>query len=523
MSKRSRQRKRFQTKQAAVQPARRNFAEKNYSLKALNNFFYTQSGGGYEGAGSGRGLKNWQYTQGLADSEILGDLNTLRERSRDLYRNNAIGRGAIGTMVMNVIGSGLHLQSAIDREYLGIDDDIADAWETNVERKFDNWATAKNCDAARSSNFYDLEWLAFMSYLQSGEVFALLPLLERDGRLQLCIQLIEADFVQNGPGQYTNKNMRDGIKVDEYGAPIEYSIRTDQATWKSVKAYGEKTSRPNILHLFRQERPGQSRGVPFLASVLENIKELGRYNKSELAAAVVSAMFTVFIKSNNPDALDNPLAGTTAPVTSTDGDADYFDYTLAPAAVHHLEDNEDITFANPMRPNTAYEAFINAQLREIGMALQIPYEILAKQFLSSYSASRASRIEAWRFFMTERLKFARDFCQVIYEEWLTEEILQARIPAGGFFSSVDVKKAWCVAEWNGETMGQIDEQKEVNAAILKVQNGFSTYQKETAALNGGDFQRNTRKLKRERAILDMSGLIPQTPEPPAPEITMGEV
>jgi len=475
---------------------------RSYSAYNLNNYFYGGSGA-YDGAKDSRTSRHWSPSAGVADAEMLGDLQPLREKSRDLFRNNAIGRGAILTMTSNIIGAGLKFQSAIDRDYLGMTEDEADTWETNTERKWENWAGSVNCDSAKSSDFYDIQDLAYSSYLQSGECFVLLPILQRHGRYQVCVQLVEADMIQNAPGQYSNKNTRDGIEVDDYGAPVSYSIRLDQADWKIVKAYGEKTDRPNVIHLFKKERPGQSKGVPFLASVIENIKELGRYNKSELAAAVISSMFTVFIKSNNENALKTPLDDDLETDTNA-STSDDLDYTLAPGAVYKLEDDESIDLANPQRPNTAYGEFISAQLREIGMSLQIPYEILAKQFQSSYSASRAARLEAWKYFKKERQKFSRRFCQVIYEEWLTEEILNMRIPAFSYFENIDIRKAWSGAQWIGESMGQVDEGKEVKAAELRVNSNFSTRTQETMQMNGGDFTKNVRKQIREaKALLEL--------------------
>ena len=441
------------------QPVRR-ARRMNHNSVAMNNFFYGGAGA-YDGAGYDRNFRNWQYSHGVADAEILGDLNTLRERSRDLYRNNAIGRGIISTMTINIVGAGLKLQAAPDCAFLGMTDEYADLWEDNVERKFNNWASSKDSDAARSSTFYDLQDLAFLSYCMSGEVFALLPIRDhapqRNKINQLCIQLIEADLIQNGPGEFTSKNMRDGIKVDDYGAPIEYTIRTDMVEWKHVLAYGEKTGRPNVIHVFRQERPGQSRGVPLLSSIMENIKQIDRGIKAVTASMVVQSMFTAFVKSKNPDALDSQIPGAPKePTSESTLDDEEFDYTLAPAAVLRLKPNEDVTFADPTQPKSEFEAFIMTHLMLAGMATGIPYEILSKRFLASYSASRASRIEAWRYFLMEREKFNRDFNQVIYEEWLTCEILAGRIPALAFFNSEDVRKAYCGSEWLGSSMGQID-------------------------------------------------------------------
>lgn len=498
------------TTQVQARPTARR-ARRNFNPHALLNYFYG-GGGAYEGAGSERPFRNWSYSQGVADAEILGDLDILRMRARDSFRNNAIARGVINTMSINIVGGGLKLQAAPDRAFLGMTDEYADIWEDNVERKFNNWAGSKACDAARSSTFYDLQGLAFLSYALSGEVFALLPILSRNGKEQLCVQLVEADLVQNGPGQYTGKNVRAGIEVDDYGAPLAYNIRTDTMSWTRVEAYGAKTNRPNVIHLFRQERPGQTHGVPLLASVLENIKQTDRYNKSALASAVVQSFFTAFIKTNNINALSPLIPGDPNSVTTNSTlDDDDFDYTLAPGAVLRLKPDEDVTFANPSQPQNIFEAFYMAQLMCVGMATNIPYEMLSKRFLASYSASRASRIEAWRYFLAERDKFNRDFNQVIFEEWLTHEILSSRIPALGFMDSEDIRKAYCVAEWLGSSMGQIDEQKEVNAAIMKINAGLSTRTAETAALNGGDFTRNIRKLRRE---LEQIGPLMQAPAPP---------
>jgi lambda family phage portal protein len=492
-------------------PQRTSGRRVRYSPRALDNFFYGGSGA-YEGATSDRAFRNWSYSNGVADAEILGDLNTLRERSRDLYRNNAIGRGIMNTMTINIVGAGLKLQAAPDRIFLNMDEDYADTWEDNVERKFENWASSKDADAARSSTFYDLQNLAFLSYCMSGEVFSLLPILVRREIMQLCVQLIEADLVQNGPGQFTSKNMRDGVEVDDYGAPKAYNIRTDMTEWKRVLAYGEKTGRPNVIHLFRQERPGQSRGVPLLASIMESIKQVDRGTKAVTASMVVQSMFTAFIKSQNAHVLDSGIPGATQQpnIDSTLDDSEY-DYTMAPAAVVRLKPDEDITFADPTQPKSEFEAFIMTHLMLAGMAVGVPYEILSKRFLASYSASRASRIEAWRYFLMEREKFNRDFNQVIYEEWLAVEVLAGRIPAPGFFASEDVRKAYCGAEWLGSSMGQIDEMKEIGAAALAIKEKLSTRSKETAKLFGGDFAKNIKRLKREEAMIGPEAQAPVVP------------
>jgi len=469
-----------------------------FKLKVENVF----SMASYQGASQDSELKTWVYSKGhkTADSEILRDLQTLRERSRDLYKNNTIGRGAIKTNVANVVGRGLKLQSNIDRKFLKLNDKVADDWEDNVERRFKAWSQTSSADASRRLDFNELTELAFLSYLKSGDVFAMLPLIKRnDSKNSLRVRLIEADKISTPFDQTYNDRIREGVELGKHDEPLRYYIKVNQTTHVSVDAFGKKSGRANVLHLYKQERPGQSRGVPFLSSVISTIKQLGRYKDSELAAAVVSSMFTVFIKSNDPNALDNPNPlGNSKSVEQEESP----DYELAPGAIYQLRENEEIDLANPTRPNTSFEGFVNALLKEIGMALQIPLEILTKQFNSSFSASRAAKIEAWKYFNGEREWLSRKFCQPIFVEWLSEEIAHGRIIAPGFFTSEDIQQAYCSCMWVGESMGQIDELKEANAAIARVNAGLSSRQEETTLLNGGDFKRNVRKLKQEKKLLD---------------------
>jgi len=93
--------------------------------------------GGYVGASKlRRAMKMWTTFSNDADADILPDLPTLRERSRDLIRNNPLAAGAIKTKVTNVVGTGLRLQSRIDRGALNLTEDQAGVWENKTEREW---------------------------------------------------------------------------------------------------------------------------------------------------------------------------------------------------------------------------------------------------------------------------------------------------------------------------------------------------------------------------------------------------
>jgi lambda family phage portal protein len=277
---------------------------------------------------------------------------------------------------------------------------------------------------------------------------------------------------------------------------------TKKREWTRVEVYGKRTGRRNVIHLMESERPEQRRGVPILAPVIESLKQLGRYTEAELMAAVVTGMFTVFIKSETPD--NAPFGEGVFP--DEQGEENGVDISLGNGAVVGLAPGEDIVTADPSRPNTAFDGFVTAILRQIGAALEIPYELLVKHFTSSYSASRAALLEAWKSFRMRRTWLASDFCQPIYEEWFAEAVAKGRIDAPGFFEDPLIRKAYTQAEWHGPAPGQIDPLKEVAAAKMRIETRLSTRERETAELNGGDFEMNVRQLSREQKLLEESGL-----------------
>jgi lambda family phage portal protein len=474
---------------------------------------------GYSESGANRmkkSLAGWKTHSSSPDEDITWNLTVLRERSRSLYMGTPIATGVLKTTKTNVVGAGLRLNSQINAQFLGLTDEQADAWEGTAEREFSLWANSKDCDAARTSDWGQLQQLAFLSALMSGDVFALLPMIPRkNSPYDLRVQLIEADRVCNPLQKADIGSFQAGIEVGDYGEPIRYHISkfypwalmTDQInTWTAVEAFGAKTGRRNVIHLMDAERPGQRRGVPMLAPVIESLKQLGRYTDAELMAAVVSGMFTVAITSASPGGGDVGEMNS-IPTDQQSQYQDTADIALGNGSVVSLAPGEQVQTINPGRPNAAFDPFVLSILRQVGAALEVPMELLVKHFTASYSASRAALLEAWKFFRRHRAWLAADFCQPIYEEWLAEAVARGRISAPGFFSDPAIRAAYCGAEWNGPSAGQLDPLKEVNAAVVRVQHGFSTRAKETAELTGGDWGANYRQRVIEERMMRDGGLI----------------
>ena len=496
---------------AAVSPER---ALKRAAARELLSV--VNSGYGNYGANlTKKSMRGWMYYGGSPKEDIEDNINVLRQRSRDAYMGIPTAAAAIKTMRTNVVAAGLVPAPKLDADYLGMTQEQANQLQAQIIREYSLWADTPDCDAARMDNFYQLQKLAFISYLLSGDVYALLQFREPTPRqpYALRVQLIEADRVCSPDGYdrlspCTVQNHRvqrivQGVETDAQGAVIAYWIcsrhplerASSQAPegmhWQRVEAWGETTGRRNILQVRTPERIGQVRGVPILAPVLEALKQMGRYTDAEITAAVLSAYFTVIVKQ--AIASDGRPFGEMIPPEQLIDSGDQTSIELGPGAIVSLNPGEDVQFAAPTHPNTGYDAFYNAMTTQVFSALEVPPEVAEKKFSTSYSAARGALNEFWRTCDMYREDFADDFCRPIFEEFFAEAVARERIQAPGYFTDPARRRAYMECTWNGPARTNLNPVQEVEAANKRVEAGFSTAQEETAQMTGGDYSINIRQ------------------------------
>jgi lambda family phage portal protein len=482
--------------------------------------------GGYNGARIDKAqLSRYMPTPGSANADTVFDLRMLRARSRDQMRNAPVALGALNSTVGHVVGTGLTYTPAIDAEFLGLTDEQAEEWQDDVKRRFRAWSETTDCDVARQLDFYGLQELAFRSFLESGDCFVLTPRVQRAGQgPRLALQLVEADRVCNPNGQPTSDTLVDGVEIDiNTGEALAYQVAArhpgsiygnaaNQNKWTRVSARGDKTGRRNVLHIIKPLRPGQVRGVPWIAPILEPLKQLDRWSESELNAAVVSSLQATFITMDanafqdlyEQDAQD-------AIVTKAAG----WSGALESGQAVNLMPGEKVESNAPGRPNPAFDPFWMAMVRQIGMALEIPVEVLIMHFQSSYSAARGALLMAWRAYRAKRDTLAKQMCQPVVELWLADEVAEGRISAPGFFADPVIRCAWCASIWTGDGPGSIDPEKEVRAAAARVELGISTKQAESILHDGVDWEQKHEQRVKEINAEKADGIYLPPPGSPA--------
>ena len=483
---------------------------------------------GYSEAGASikkKALKGFNAVSGSPREDIDYNNQTLRERSRILAMASPIASSAIRTNRTNVVGMGLRMQPRIDRDILKMSSEQADELQKMITREWNIWASnPRAVDALGISNFADIQRLVLMSWLLSGDVFVVMQQRRPTTMMPYSsrVMVIEADRIATptasdtiagpmttGVNSDNGNYIYDGVEVDELGVIIAYWIRNTypgefgfpkETKWQRVKAFNSDTGFANVIQIMDPERPEQYRGVPYLAPVIEQLLQMRRYSESELMAAVIESFFTAFVKTE-AGADENPFNETEELTPEERATQNDDEYSMGPGQVNFMQPGEDIVFANPTRPANGFDTFVKSICSQIGAALEIPKDLLLKEFNASYSASRAALLEAWKAFKMRRELLIDKFCTPVYAQWFSEAVARGRINAPGFFEDPIRRAAYLGVEWVGPSQGQLDPIKEVTAEAAMIKEGFSTHEQSTARLTGGDWTKNIEQLKKENALL----------------------
>lgn len=448
----------------------------------------TELASSYRAADTSRIRDNWLLISGEEATPGTWDLQMIRERARDANRNEPVAAGATDTLKHNVIGTGLKPQSRLRSRYLGIEDDRAKELQRQAENIWQKWTP--QADAANVLDFDEIQFLALAKIIEDGEAIVIPTWAGEDWRhYGRCLELVESERLNDPGGKYEH-----GIKFGSRGEPLIYHVKSGE----NVKKINAKDSegRPKILHIFPMKRPGQRRGIPYFAPILSHIKDLGDYLEATIISARVAACLAVFITKQDPINYAVNMAG------STEDSGDRVQ-TLEPGLISYLNSGESITAVEPKTPGDTFDGFVKSMLRMIGVAIGMPYELIAKDFSeTNYSSARASLLEGRRMFINWRNWFTRKFCQPVYELVLEEAYLRGEFDVRDFY---EYKNEYCRAQWLGGSWGWVDPVKEVEASKMAVDYGMSTLADETAG-QGKDWEEILEQRAREKEKAGELGL-----------------
>jgi lambda family phage portal protein len=475
-------------------------------------------------------FKGWNWTGGSPDDDIVTNLPIIRQRSRQLTMEAPIIAGLYKTLTINTVGDGLRPEPTPDAEFLGMSGDDVKKWKAGVLRLWETFAESTACDVYYRDNFYELTRLVFRAQQEAGDVFVTMPRFERrNAPFALKIQVIEADCcadpdaVERIEHERQGNDIYGGVEISPWGNVVGYWFYTGHPLakrrphafkyndvkyprWIFIPAYGAETGLPNVLHLMESDRPGQRRGVPIIAPVVELALTLDRYIKAEAVAAQIQALFTLVVTSENPDSAAGEMGNLAGDEGErlTDGDDSLI--ALGNGIVQYARPGETVTPVAPSRPTTSFEPFIKSMLQMMGPSVGVPYELLVQLYQSSFSASQAANNVARSNFKVKRSGLVNDFCQPVYEAFMDEAVMRGWIEAPGYFDNVVIRRAYTRAKWNGPGMPHIDLGKSAQNYEKLTALGYATASEATSELTGGNYYENIQERGREIEAAKEAGL-----------------
>ncbi|RLJ20789.1 phage portal protein [bacterium endosymbiont of Escarpia laminata] len=419
-------------------------------------------------------------------------------RARDLVRNNGLAAGYIQTAKDNIVGHVLKLSAKPITRLLGWDSDQGVDWAKQVESEFTTWSETTECDATREMTLLGLTAQALGAAMYNGEALCIPKWSNRPGsRWNTRLMLIEADRMDTPPHLKHRPDIQGGKEKNANGETIAYWVRkrhpgdatlwtgnqTGINEWERIPAF-TTAGRRQAIHLYDAERSGQSRGRTVLSAVMKEFKQIGRYTQEELKGTIVNALTAGFIESSLDQASLMELfssQGATDPQSMSQNWMNQFRENrvqLRGGAMIPLPLGAKVTPFIPGRPNQAFEQFMLAVQRNIAAGLNIPYELLAKDFSkTNYSSARAALLEAWRYFLGRRRWLVDHWLRPIYELWFEEAIDKGRIVAPDFYQN---KYAYLRCKFIFAGRGWVDPLKEIKAAQGRMESEITNLEIEGA-------------------------------------------
>lgn len=326
----------------------------------------------YEGAvsDSTRG-GSWMNSKLSADSALETDMASLRTRSRELYRNDSYG-GAVDEVVNHVVGVGFVPQCRISEKLVGTE--AAQVFREELEGIYKRWAPS--CDISGKVSLWQQSRLMQRHILFDGEGIAVLsddP--TKDSPIPLTVEVIDPERLETPNELINNPRCRMGVEKDASGRIVAYWIRkTHPGDTLELSLEYDRVPARRVLHVFERWFAGQTRALPWLCRTLNRIKDCKDLDEAEVIAAQVQACFAVFIKTPI-----NPTNAAAAAATGTTSAGQRIQ-DIRPGAAHYVGYGEEVDFATPSRPGGTFAPFQEWNYRRIAAALNVPYEMLVKNW-----------------------------------------------------------------------------------------------------------------------------------------------
>ncbi len=452
------------------------------------------------------GIKQGKY-QGLNSNNN----QTARERSRQAVNISPVAEATVNTISTLTVGYGLQLESQPAWRLIpsakSWTDEMKSEWSKTAEARYKAWAKRKSSVYDQSMNRFQQEQQEFYDLCVDGEYFHIYRYNSNTKLNPMTIQIIRPEDVRTPTygSQVAKGNFEEeGIEYNTKGQAVAYHVydHSEQKTKRVIKN-GTRSGRVFVNHV----KLGKNRrGIGIISNMIAELVKLGDYELLELQAAVVNAMYAVWVETpTGEDGMPslNGGIGSKAQTSTTqvshedwENDRKNLNYNDGGMVVDTLPGGYKMNSFDTKRPNVNFGAFTDALKKNLYSSKNMPLSVIDKQFQNNYSASRGELILAW--YEIEKYRFNQAFTNdTIYTMWLWGEVINGKIKAEGFLSDEEIREAWSGAKWIGNQRPDIDPLKSVKAHVIEQNRGYKTGKQITGERDGGDYDESLVRVKGE--------------------------
>jgi lambda family phage portal protein len=396
----------------------------------------------FEGAAKTRRVSGWRTSGSDANTEAQFAIEVLRNRARDLVRNNPYAKRAVSGIVGNTIGTGI-----LPKARGPAGDALNKLWAS--------WANTRMIDADGRYTFSGLQALVMRSVVESGEV-----LVRRRRRrvtdnlpVPFQLQVLEPDFIDLAKEEQKLPNggwITQGIEFNAIGKRVAYWLYDEHPggiKWRSLSSRRVRAS--EILHIYNEDRPGQIHGITWYAPVMIRMRDFDEYEDAQLVRQKIAACFSVFVHD-----LDTTVEATE--------DVELIE-KLEPGIVEVLPGGKTISFASPPTIEDHAE-YASVTLHGIASGLNVPYEMLTSDLSQvNFTSGRMGRVEFHRSIdQWQQFLMIDQFCRPVWS-WFLDSAELLGVPSG------DTATKWTVPKREF-----VQPNIETEAIKKQVRSGFMT-------------------------------------------------
>jgi lambda family phage portal protein len=409
----------------------------------------------------------------------LQDQRAMRDRARNLERNNPLAAGVLDRAVENVIGTGIRVEPRTESP------------EFNEQVK-PLWAEfCKSCDIRKMRSFEQIQALLVRSELRDGDVGCLLAEVNGEPKLQP----IEGDYLESPAGKYSGGMTVDGVELNGAGAPVGFYVKTLDEKQRTVY---QRIAERDFVFLADPNQFSMVRGVTKFAQSFWLFDHIDGYLEGTVTAAKAASYFSLLIKKNNAAKAFGVLG------TATNGAGNsQSTLRLEPGTVQYLQPDEDVVQVAPQQPTQNFPDAVAAFARFVGLPFGLTIEQLMLDFSrTNYSSARAARLQAQQTAEMYQARFAHKFISRVYQWWISKLVKRGVL--------MNAPENYWEHEWIPQGKPWVDPSKEIDAAIKAVKLGVES-RSNIAIERGYDFEAMCDRNARDMELLEDRGL-PTDPE-----------